>query len=478
MSPPTEQLIRDYLNRLSVAARGQLGPDDRRALVSRTRDFIERKTGFGGPPTALDVARLLSGLGDPAGLVQQERQRLAAVRGDVPEPTAGRARLARVMRRDQGKPRSASWHWPVQEGSRADLQLTLLDGAGAGAEDSAGQDAGAGQEDRAGQEDSAGQADGAGQEDSAGQADGAGQAEGTVLTETAVNGSALETTAPDTPAPETTFSDTPAPDPRDPDGTGQEYEAPSSANGTARLVPEQGGEPSWFMQSLGSRTSARSRPSTTTAEEAQPEAGQSKPRWPSLASGDGPDQSGDSAPAVDGGAEPAQLGARRFAAGSHGSDEAPADVAPAQVTPAWRLTMPTESVLARRARPAARGVVSWYRRYPLEASAVVLLGIGGPSYPPVWLLGAAFALASRLWDYRDKWVGLAVPLLVTVIGAAFGVTRGGHVSVGQGVHEGWVYAVVISRIAAALGASFLTWRTLHGRRQPPVPPWNRPHKIG
>ena len=103
MSPPTEQLIRDYLNRLSVAARGQLGPDDRRALVNRTRDFIERKTGLAGPPTAVEVARLLAGLGDPAGLVQQERQRLAAVRGDVPEPTAGRSRLARVLRRDPDK---------------------------------------------------------------------------------------------------------------------------------------------------------------------------------------------------------------------------------------------------------------------------------------------------------------------------------------------------------------------------------------
>ena len=140
--------------------------------------------------------------------------------------------------------------------------------------------------------------------------------------------------------------------------------------------------------------------------------------------------------------------------------------------------MPTEWMIVRQARPVIRGVMSWYQRCPLEASAVVLLGIGGASYPPVWLLGAALALASHLWDYRDKWVGLALPLLLTVIGTALGVTRGGHVSVGEGVHEGWVYAVVISRIAAAFGASYLAWRTLHGRRPPPVPPWNRPHKIG
>src|SRR5271165_5799887 len=131
MSPPAEQLIRDYLNRLSVAARGQLGPDDRRALVNRTRDFIERKTGLAGPPTAIEVARLLAGLGDPSRLVQQERRRLSAVRGEMPEPAAGRNPITRVLRRAHGKPRSASWHWPVLEGSRADLQITLLDDDGA-----------------------------------------------------------------------------------------------------------------------------------------------------------------------------------------------------------------------------------------------------------------------------------------------------------------------------------------------------------
>ncbi len=388
MSPPTEQLIRDYLNRLSVAARGQLGPEDRRALVNRTRDFVERKTGFAGPPTAVEVARLLSGLGDPAGLVQQERQRLAAVRGEVPEPAEGRTRLARVLRRDQGKARSASWHWPVQQGSRADLQFTLLDGEPAPA---------------------------VGEED--------GAAAGAILDETAMDGPALDETAPDGTGPDGTVLN----------GT--------ASNGTAPLLPAQAEEPSWFMRSLGPRGSAAPEPPADLAD---------------VADESGTDQSG----------------------GSDSISAAESDLAAAAVAPAWQLTMPAEWMISRQARQAARGVMSWYQRCPLEASAVVVLGIGGASYPPLWLLGAALALASRLWDYRDKWVGLALPLLLTLIGTAFGVTRGGHVSVGEGVHEGWVYAVVISRIAAALGASYLAWRTLHGRRPPPVPPWNRPHKIG
>src|SRR5215469_14809955 len=126
MGPPAEQLVRDYLSRLSAAARGQLGPDDRRALVSRTREFIERKTGRAGPPTGLEVARLLAGLGDPARLVSKERQRLAALRGQEVRPR-GRSRLARMLRGDPDSGLGASWHWPAQEGNRADLQLTLLD---------------------------------------------------------------------------------------------------------------------------------------------------------------------------------------------------------------------------------------------------------------------------------------------------------------------------------------------------------------
>jgi hypothetical protein len=83
MSPPTEQLIRDYLNRLSVAARGRLSSEDRRALVTRTHDFIERNASRSGPATAMEVAALLSRLGDPGALVDQEVARLAAERGEA-----------------------------------------------------------------------------------------------------------------------------------------------------------------------------------------------------------------------------------------------------------------------------------------------------------------------------------------------------------------------------------------------------------
>jgi hypothetical protein len=353
MSPPTEQLIRDFLNRLSVAARGQLGPDDRRALVQRTRDFIDRKTGLSGPPTAQEVGTLLFGLGDPATLVQQERRRLAAVRGDMPEPPAERNLITRALRRDSGK-RRASWHWPVMASSRADLQLALL------AADS-GVNGGEGRS----------------------------------------NGTAPDSDAGDDDAP---------------------------------YVPAQAGDPDWFFQALG-------------------------------------DESQSARETVD---QPPDAGAEEMA----DSDEAGSDEAtPTSASRTWTLTVPDPQVFRRLSRALAATAV-WYRQRPLEASAVVLLGLGGGIYPPVWLLGAAVALASRVWDGTDKWLGLALPPLLTIIAAALGVTVGGHVSVGHGMHDGWVFGVAASRAVAVLSAAYLGWRSVHGRRPPTVPPWNRPHKVG
>jgi hypothetical protein len=46
------------------------------------------------------------------------------------------------------------------------------------------------------------------------------------------------------------------------------------------------------------------------------------------------------------------------------------------------------------------------------------------------------------------------------------------------VKEAWTFGGHFSRIAALLGAVYLTWRAERGRRPPAVPPWNKPHRIG
>jgi hypothetical protein len=544
MSPPAEQLIRDYLNRLSVAARGQLGAEDRRALVDRTRGFIERKTGLAGPPTAMEVARLLAGLGDPARLVQQERQRLATLRGEMPEPTAVRNPITRVLRRDSGRSRTASWHWPVLEGGRTDLQLKLLDSAGvpasgtaqqSGAQQSGTQQSGtqqseelpsgkqqSGEAQQSGAQQSGAQQSGAlesgaqqsGAQQSAalqsGEAQQSGAQQSGALESGAQQSGALESGAQQ---PGALQSDALEPgalqsgaqsaalqsgaqqsgalqsDALEPgalqsgalqsgaqqpgaqrsassgaahsgangsngttgNGVARD-DGPSAADGPAPRVPARPGKPDWFFRALGGERD-QAQDDSLAHESA---AGRPRPPWP-LASVNGVD-SGTQESAD---ADPAKLG----------------DSAPTHASPRWQLPTPPDLTFLRQVRRALTAFAAWYRRRPLEASAVVLLGLGGAIYPPVWLVGAFVALTSRLWDGRDKWLGLALPVLVTLIAIAVGVTSGGRASMGHGVHEGWVYGVAASRIAALLSAVYLGWRSVHGRRPPAVPPWNKPHKV-
>src|SRR5215813_10813155 len=80
MNPPTEQLIRDYLNRLSLAAKSRLEPSDRQALLDHTRARIEAETGDLGKATAAQVRRILAAVGDPIAVAENERARIAAPR--------------------------------------------------------------------------------------------------------------------------------------------------------------------------------------------------------------------------------------------------------------------------------------------------------------------------------------------------------------------------------------------------------------
>jgi hypothetical protein len=379
MSPPTEQLIRDYLNRLSVAARGRLAPQDRQALITRTRAFIDMNSGASGPPTPMEVAVLLARLGDPAVLVDQEAARLAAARGEAVTPPAARGgRLGAALRRRNAQ---ASWHWPPAAGSQA-LQARLLNGAGAESQPAQG---GPGSGDRT--------APGAGGAGLASQPAGPGNAD-----------------LPD---------------------------ATSGGHGNGAVprirIPRQRGR----GDSAG--------PDQAAAASTGPGPPLPRPTWPSVGVR---------------GATPAVAPVNSYAATGQ------------QVGGTWRQALlPGMTSLAGR-------ILAWARRSPVEAIAIVLLGIGGASYPPVWLLGAGFALASRRWQGRDKGIGLAGPVLLLVVGTALGVSLGTHhTGIGHDVHEGWVYADVLSRIGALAGAGYLLWRLGHVRRPPVVPPWNKPRKV-
>jgi hypothetical protein len=126
------------------------------------------------------------------------------------------------------------------------------------------------------------------------------------------------------------------------------------------------------------------------------------------------------------------------------------------------------------ARKAARNAAVRARERPLEAVAVVLIGLGGAVYPPVWILGAALALASRVWDFRDKWLGLAVPLFAVIVGMGADVSLSGtQTGFAAYFREAWIFGGHLCRIVAVLGAVYLAWRSQQPRRHQSAEPWNK-----
>jgi hypothetical protein len=115
----------------------------------------------------------------------------------------------------------------------------------------------------------------------------------------------------------------------------------------------------------------------------------------------------------------------------------------------------------------------------LEAIAVLLQGVGGAIYPPIWFIGALITAISKKWDLRDKWLGLALPVLAVIFGATLTIVLGGqHSSLGAYALEGWLAVGRLSRIAAVLGAVYLLWRLHRGLREPRQPSWSRPPRRG
>jgi hypothetical protein len=126
-----------------------------------------------------------------------------------------------------------------------------------------------------------------------------------------------------------------------------------------------------------------------------------------------------------------------------------------------------------------RGGFTLVRNNILEVIAVLLLGLGGAIYPPIWLLGALLGLPSKKWDMRDKFVGVTLPVVLMIIGTVLILWMGGQRdSIGSYAFEAWVGAGRLSRGLALAGAIYLLWRLRRGRRQPKQPPWNVPHRLG
>jgi hypothetical protein len=119
------------------------------------------------------------------------------------------------------------------------------------------------------------------------------------------------------------------------------------------------------------------------------------------------------------------------------------------------------------------------RRQKLETAAVLLLGISGfifvfPFWLLVALLGGVVAIWSQIWNPRDKWVGLAGPPVIALVGvmvAALIIGGRGHLlgSLPEAFRQ---YVGYSYRAGSLLCAIYLA---LQARRGPQrrLPPWKR-----
>jgi hypothetical protein len=413
MSPPSsEQLIRDYLNRLSMAARGQLGAEDRRALVDRTHDFIDRNIGDLRQVDPTEVAALLHRLGDPAAMAALEYGRLAVIRGETesPAPAPRRGRVPAIRLRPE--PGTASWHWPRAAGHPRILNqiLTAIPDASADSDVRAGNGVPAVRDVPAGGGGPAG--------------DGV-----SAVPDAASGGGPAGNGVPAVPEAPAGNGALPVPPPRLPADAAAEADA-----------------------------SATDRPASEPASAAEP----SRPRWPAAVAMT-------SAPLVPGLGEPAATTLELEQEPEFEQEpELDAEPEPGPVEPT-----------RARAEAILTGLRAWIREHRVEAIAAFLMGLGGAVFPPVWVLGATATFISKIWDFRDRWIGLAGPMVLLVVGICAGVSLGGkHPSLGSYIHEGWVYAEWLSRICALLGTYYLVWRVSHPWPEPEIPPWNRPHRVG
>jgi hypothetical protein len=115
------------------------------------------------------------------------------------------------------------------------------------------------------------------------------------------------------------------------------------------------------------------------------------------------------------------------------------------------------------------------RKHPLEAVAVVLLGLGGLILPfPFWLIGGLVALRSRRWDARDKWVALAGPPLVAFVVVLIRAVTSQANFFAAFYHAFGNDVLVSLRVGSVLCAGYLIWRLRRGPRLRTLPPWQRP----
>ena len=511
MDPSTEQLIRDYLNRLAVAARSSMSPDELRAFLGRMHDSIDRQYVAYGSPSTAEVRSALAAMGEPAALVGREHARLAAARAglDASSPRAAGASAttaATAADAPTGGPAVTAGPPAVTTGALPGAQPTG---------DTAPGDSGkrplrfpgktrrnAG---RRGGQPAAEAGPGADPVSARTASQRAVQRRSVtarrkpaeiLVDKPAASKNAARPRGPqgrdspvllplkrnalitrDPPADPEPWPGDP-PDPADQPGTAVAFVvAPPQDPQTNVVAPpkfQPVGEPvAWSASSPGRRRGPGPGTSRARAEYAR--------SWPGASRGPGPGASRGPEPGASRGPEPGatrgpgpgtELGSEPGAEAGPESDPGPGpdpDSGPGIESSMRERVTASVSVFIQRAPGLAR-------QHPLECAAVILLGLGGLIFPPIWLLGALVALPSRLWDIKDKLTGLALPAVVAIVGGAGLAMGSSHTTGGAYFHEALNIGGYLIRAGAVLGACYLAWRVQRGQRQPVEPPWRRQYR--
>ncbi len=425
--PSAQQMIRDYLGRVSSAATKVLPKGDRLLFVGRTRAAIEAQVGPLASADAEEVQSALTTLGDPEDLAQRERERLysARRRGAAAAPPA-LWKPAKAPRRGAAPPPPADGRRPGPVQAHRPRPWPHRGVSGPEAPKPAGPAADAAQPDAVPAVPR--------------QADSPEAAAPPEVPAAVLGEPVLGEPVPGEPVPEV-----PAglaepvlggPVPAEP--------VPEVPAGLAEPVLGEPvpGEP--VLEEPAPGELVDDEPETAAPDEAGPEPGKSPPGWMRPRAADAP----------------------------------PGETGPQSIVPGMEEATETEEPPAARRRPPPAVLAeAWAlaRKNPLEAVSVILLGVGGLILPfPFWLIGGLVALRSRRWDARDKWIALAGPLLVTfaVLLIRAGTSPGNFFSA---FYHASRHDVGLSiRAGCVLCAAYLVWRLRRGPRLRTLPPWQRP----
>jgi hypothetical protein len=540
MNRPTEQLIRDFLNRLSLAAKTRLEPGDRQGLLDHTRARIDSECGGITNPSAAQVRRTLAGLGDPMALVEKERSRVA-VRKAWDERAASRGRpdvgsAAGQAPAAEGQPEKQPEKQESRFGSRASGSLrqvwpppaspvraqrslmppVILPSATANLQVSAvrpvtvaSQPVSTALPVSASPPRPAALPVSASRPIPAGQPVPVGSLAPAAGSPTGANraASAAVPVAVDSPTAKTPPAPAVPCEPGNPVVLASAAAADDAPDGAKPARPTSPTEPRGLPPARGGVPRPRGVPpvGNASASGAEPAPPGGAGRGAGGSSGSNGLSSRPPAPrrAPESAGPPSVQPGRAGAAGSDKPDqepgqqrrpEAPTGGQPDGDVPGVEFSIdPVDfEVVPSRVAEVGDALVRWLRRFGkalltialrdrLEAVSLLLLGIGGAFYPPIWLVGAAVAVASRKWDLRDKWIGLVLPVLVVILGATLTVTFGSQqTSYKSYLVEGWVAASRLSRAAAVLGAIYLLWRVYKygGSKSRRLPPWSPQRKPG